>query len=106
MFLLRSVCLDGICENLDAEAKLAFHVRDQRADELIRQLAKARGISLTQAVVEAAEEALAADRTRRDRQFSLRDRLKPLLDRVDALPRTGRKTDKAFFDELWDEGRN
>jgi antitoxin VapB len=84
---------------------LAFHVRDQKADELIRELAQARGISLTQAVVEAAEEALAADRARRDEQVSLRDRLKPFLDRIDRLPRTGSRTDKAFFDELWDEGQ-
>lgn len=85
---------------------MAFHVRDQKADELIRELAQARGISLTQAVVEAAEEALAADRARRDKQVSLRDRLKPLLERVDSLPRTGLKADKAFFDELWDQGSN
>lgn len=84
---------------------MAFHVRDQKADELIRELARARGISLTQAVVEAAEEALAADRARRDRQVSLRDRLKPFLDKADRLPRTGGRTDKAFFDELWDEGQ-
>jgi antitoxin VapB len=77
---------------------LAFHVRDQKADALIRELAQARGISLTQAVV-------AADRARRDEQVSLRDRLKPFLDRIDRLPRTGSRTDKAFFDELWDEGQ-
>lgn len=84
---------------------MAFHVRDQKADELIRELAQVRGISLTQAVVEAAEEALAADRAKRDEQVSLRDRLKPFLDKIDKLPRAGSRTDKAFFDELWDEGR-
>ena len=52
---------------------------------------------------EAVAEALAADKEAQDQRLPLAVRLKPLLDRLDRLPRSGVKTDKAFFDELWGE---
>ena len=36
---------------------MAFHIRDPRTDAVVRKLAEQRGIGLTEAVREAAEEA-------------------------------------------------
>lgn len=51
------------------------------------------------------------DRTKRSdlgldekRIVDLVERLKPLLDRIDALPRKRPIPDKRFFDDLWGEG--
>jgi len=44
--------------------------------------------------------ALANELERRESCLSLAERLKPLLDRMDAVPRTGLEADKAFYDSL------
>lgn len=60
---------------------------------------------MTEAIREVFEEALDRDeRTARSKADDLRARLKPLLDQLDAMPRTGLKADKAFFDDLSGEG--
>ena len=85
---------------------MAFHVRDSETDALVRRLAQGRGVSLTQAIKEAAAETLAADEQRRSQAPPLQERLQPLWDRMARYPRTGLSADKQFFDELWDdEGR-
>ncbi len=33
---------------------------------------------------------------------TLAEKVKPLLDRLDAYPRTGEAVDKKFFDDLWE----
>jgi antitoxin VapB len=83
---------------------MAFHVRDPRTDELVRELARKRGVGITEAIREAVEEALESEEVRSKPQKSLRERLQPLLDRMDRLPRTGLAADKEFFDELWGQG--
>lgn len=82
---------------------MVIHVKDDETDALVRKLANARGIGITAAIKEAVAEALAADKEAQDQRLPLAVRLKPLLDRLDRLPRSGVKTDKAFFDELWGE---
>jgi len=82
---------------------MAFHVRDAKTDALVRELARSRGIGITEAVREAVEKTLAEDTARQGGQRSLAEKLGPLLDEMDRLPRTGLKADKAFFDELWGE---
>ena len=79
-----------------------IHVKDEETDALVRELAESRGISLTSAIKEATREALVADRRARIPKESLEDRIKPLLSRLDRLPRSSVVTDKAFFDELWE----
>jgi antitoxin VapB len=37
---------------------------------------------------------------RQERRIPLAERLRPLLERVDAVPDTGLPADKAFFDDL------
>jgi len=88
---------------------MAFHVRDPETDALVREVARRRGIGITEAIREMAEEALMADdeaAARRDQSVSdraadLRERLRPLLEKLDAMPRTGVVLDKRFYDELW-----
>lgn len=83
---------------------MAFHVRDPKTDALVRELARQRGIGITEAIREAAEEALKTKEqpaTSADRAARLRERLRPLLERVDAMPKTDVVLDKRFYDELW-----
>ena len=79
---------------------MAFHVRDPKTDALVRELARKRGIGITEAIREAVEQALTADATA-ERKSSLMERLQPLFDRIDRMPRTGLVADKKFFDEMW-----
>jgi antitoxin VapB len=76
---------------------MALHIRDERTDALVRELAARKGIGLTEAVREAVESELA----RQPPKQTLLERLRPLLDEIHAMPRVGPKADKAFFDALW-----
>lgn len=84
---------------------MAFHVRDPVTDALVRKLARERGMGITETIREVVEN----DLVRRgisnsERATTLEERLRPLLQKVDALPRTGEVADKKFFDDLWGEG--
>jgi antitoxin VapB len=76
---------------------MALHIRDDKALQLARKLAAARGTTMTQAVVEALERALA------DEQRPLRERLADIArearQRGDLA--RGRAVDKAEIDALW-----
>lgn len=76
---------------------MVLHIRDNRTDALVRELAAKKGVGLTEAV----REAVANELERETRKVPLSERLKPLLDEVRAMPRTGPKADKAFYDGLW-----
>lgn len=82
---------------------MVIHVKDAETDKLVRQLASARGIGITEAIREAAKEALASHAAGLEQvdEVPLRERLGPLLDRLDRLPRPNLATDKKFFDDLW-----
>lgn len=75
---------------------MALHIRDERTDALVRELASKRGIGLTEAIREAVENELARER----QSTPLKERLQPLFDRIDAMPKTGVSADKAFYDWL------
>ena len=76
---------------------MAFHVRDDETDSLVRQLAAAKGVGLTQAVrLAVASELKRVGEERLQRQIGI----DAILAEMDRLPRTGLKADKAFFDEL------
>jgi antitoxin VapB len=75
---------------------MAFHIRDAETDALVRKLAAREGLGLTEAVKQAVRDKLEASEVK-----------KPLLDEVREIQQdvrryrpTGRKADKAFFDEL------
>lgn len=76
---------------------MAFHIRDEKTDRAVRQLAARKGLSLTEAVRGAVERDLAElDQDKRP----VRERIKDIQDRIAAYPKTGLKADKAFFDWL------
>ena len=79
---------------------MPFHVRDPETDALVRELADKTKLGITEAVKLAATEALAAREKARAEKLAKMD---AILAEFDALPRTGLKADKAFFDSLNDE---
>ena len=84
---------------------MAFHVRDPETDTLVRELARRRGIGITEAIREAVQNALAEDASgTASEPAGLREKLRPLLERMAAFPRTGDVADKAFFDDMWGQG--
>jgi antitoxin VapB len=66
----------------------------------VRKLAAQRGIGITEAVREAAEEALERD----GKKLSLWERTADIRARLNAHADTGFEADKAFFDDLWGQG--
>lgn len=75
---------------------MAYNIKDPKTDELIRELARMKGKPILDSIREACENELQRER----RKTPLWDRLQPLVSRVAAAPKTGKKADKAFFDEL------
>ena len=75
---------------------MAYYIKDSRTDQLIRELARVKGKPILDSIREACENELQRER----RKSTLWDRLRPLVSRVAAAPKTGIKADKAFFDEL------
>lgn len=103
MFLLRSVLqyiILVVLTIIDC-VDMIIHVRDAETDELVRRLARSRGISITEAIREAVEQALASDlRSRR----SLWERTADLRAKMQSYPATGLQADKAFYDDLSGQG--
>lgn len=75
---------------------MAFSVRDQATDAAVRQLARIKNKGLTETVREAVENEL----RRTQEEASLTERLKAIGDRFATYPRTGKRANKAFFDDL------
>ena len=78
---------------------MAFHVRDPKTDAVVRELAKRKGVGITEAILEAAQREL----EREEKKLSLWDRTADLRAEVASWPKTGLEADKAFFDSLSDE---
>lgn len=76
---------------------MAFHVRDKETDTLVRELARKRGVGLTEAVKQAVRTELDRKEDEVARKLAA---MKAISDEVASWPRTGLKADKAFFDEL------
>ena len=78
---------------------MAFHIRDEKTDQAVRELARIKGLGLTEVVLTLAT----AELKRENEKIPLRERIRPLIEEIAALPKTGLKADKAFFDSLNDE---
>ena len=78
---------------------MPFHVRDPEADDLVRELARKRGVGLTEAVKLAVRAEL-----QRDHESEFRAEVRKIQDRIAARGRSGLKADKAFFDDLSGQG--
>jgi antitoxin VapB len=84
---------------------MAFHIRDQQTDAVIRKLARLKGMSLTETVREAATKELTAlTQKNAERDIRpLRERIKPIQDRLASRGWSGLEADKAFYDSLSSE---
>ena len=78
---------------------MPLHIRSEIVNRLADRLASRKGTSKTEAVKVALENEL----RRIDQQTPLRERLRPLQERVLRRPATGLEADKAFYDELGGE---
>ena len=78
---------------------MAFHVRDTETDTLVRELARRRGVGLTEAVKLAVGAELA--RSEDGKRWA---KVREIQDRIAARGRTGLVADKAFFDDLSGQG--
>jgi antitoxin VapB len=82
---------------------MAFHIRDPQTDRVVRELAAARGVTLTEAVRSACDEALrnVARPLSKDERHA---RMRAVREKLAQLPRNENVViDKAFFDALNDE---
>lgn len=75
---------------------MAFHIRDPETDRLARELARLQGGGITGAVKSALEAKLKEER----KKLPLMERIKDITDHLAAIPDTGLKADKAFYDWL------
>ncbi len=75
---------------------MPLNIRNEEVNKLARKLAVRKHISKTAAVKLALENEL----RRTDPALPLRERLRPLQQRVRAWPATGLEADKEFYDEL------
>jgi antitoxin VapB len=73
-----------------------LQIRNRRVVDLAAKLAAIRHTTKTDAVLSALENELA----RIEGEKTLAERLKPLQDRIAAVPRTGLEADKDFYDDL------
>jgi antitoxin VapB len=84
------------------EVVVAFHIRDPETDKVVRELARRRGVTMTEAVRTAATQELARlnERSGVDRKRDMREAIRQIQERVAARGKTGLKADKAFYDWL------
>jgi antitoxin VapB len=75
---------------------MTFYIKDPATDKAVRRLAKIKGKTLTETIREAVENEYRELKAKRP----LRERIKPIQDRLAAFPPTGLEADKAFYDEL------
>jgi antitoxin VapB len=75
---------------------MPLNIRSDTVNRLAERLAARRHVTKTEAVRMALENEL----RRLDAAVPLRDRLRPLQERVLRRPATGLEADKAFYDEL------
>jgi antitoxin VapB len=75
---------------------MPLNIRSEEVNLLAEKLAARKRINKTEAVKLALENEL----RRLDEALPLRERIRPLCDRIMARPATGLEADKQFYDEL------
>lgn len=75
---------------------MPLNIRSEVVNQLAETLAARKHINKTDAVKQALENEL----RRLDQALPLRERLRPLQNRIMARPATGLEADKAFYDDL------
>ena len=77
---------------------MSIYIKDPATDKAVRQLAKLKGVTLTEAIRGAIEKALAEERVQEDEEFLAK--MHELQEELASYPPSGNKADKAFFDWL------
>ena len=77
---------------------MTIYIKDSETDKAVRQLAKLRGVSLTDAIRKAVEQALAEERAQQNEDFLAK--IHELQKEVASYPPSGLEADKAFYDWL------
>lgn len=75
---------------------MPLNIRNEHVNHLAEALAERLRLTKTEAVRVALENEL----RRLDRSTPLKERLRPLQERIQKRPRTGQQADKDFFDDL------
>jgi antitoxin VapB len=75
---------------------MAFHIRDKETDALVRELARKEKVGLKDAVKGAVMDKLET----LSAKPSLHERLSEIADEIARAPKTGKKADRKFFDDL------
>ncbi len=75
---------------------MPLNIRNEHVNQLAESLANRLRLTKTEAVKVALENEL----HRLDRSIPLRERVRPLQERVQKWPKTGLQADKEFFDDL------
>ena len=78
---------------------MAFHVRDAQTDTMVRELARKRGVGITDAI----KIAVSAELKRDEDAVPFMERIRRIQEEVLSHPSTGLEADKAFYDSLNDE---
>ncbi len=77
---------------------MTLQIRNPRAHELARELSELRGVSMSDAVVQALEQVVKQERAR----IPLRERVKPIIDRLhEGAQPGGRAMTKEEIDAMW-----
>ena len=77
---------------------MTIYIKDPATDKAVRELARLRGVSLTEAIREAVERAIGEERALQDEDFL--KKIHELQDMIASYPPSGNKADKAFYDWL------
>lgn len=78
---------------------MPLNIRNETVNQLARKLAERKHMNKTDVV----KLALESELRRMDEALPLRERLRPLQNRILARPATGLEADKAFYDDLSEE---
>jgi antitoxin VapB len=78
---------------------MPLNIRNESVNQLAETLAARMATTKTEAVAQALRNEL----QRLDQATPLRERLRPIQNRILARPATGRDADKAFYDALSDD---
>lgn len=77
---------------------MSIYIKDPATDKAVRELARLRGVSLTEAIREAVEQKIGEERAQQDQDFL--KKIHELQVRLASYPPSGNKVDKAFYDWL------
>ena len=79
---------------------MPFHVRDPETDTLLRELARRRGVGLTEII----KQMVTAELKREPPASDYLAKVREIQERIAQRGKTGLVADKAFFDELSGQG--